>query len=249
MGNIWWESNVKHLFPVGEVNGTFGVYRPGGSALNSTQVGGLRAAQYINANYAQEPMNAEMFTSKISSQLSDRINIAKSFLSNKGQASNVVEMREAMQQRMTKLGAHIRSLAGAIDGLKQCAQELEKITENTKISSAQDIPYAFMNRDILLTQFVYLNAIKEFIEKGGRSRGSYLVQDDKGELPIEVLPELFRFSLDSGDLLETVCETEIKKTASGFECFNEWNPVRPIPSDDNWFENVWNEYMRGNIIK
>ena len=37
IGNIWWESNIKHFFPVGEVNGTFGVYRPGGSALNSTQ--------------------------------------------------------------------------------------------------------------------------------------------------------------------------------------------------------------------
>jgi hypothetical protein len=41
-GNHWWESvNLKHLFPVGEVNGSHGVYRPGGSALNSGQVGGL----------------------------------------------------------------------------------------------------------------------------------------------------------------------------------------------------------------
>ena len=32
-GNHWWESlNVRHLFPVGEVNGSHGVYRPGGSA-------------------------------------------------------------------------------------------------------------------------------------------------------------------------------------------------------------------------
>ncbi|MGM0680565.1 MAG: preprotein translocase subunit YajC, partial [Pseudomonadota bacterium] len=27
-GNIWWESeNIRHLFPVGEVNGSHGVYR------------------------------------------------------------------------------------------------------------------------------------------------------------------------------------------------------------------------------
>lgn len=44
---IWWESDIKHLFPVGEVNGTHGVYRPGGSALNSGQVGSYRAAQFI----------------------------------------------------------------------------------------------------------------------------------------------------------------------------------------------------------
>ena len=55
LGDIWYESNLKHFFPVGEVNGTFGIYRPGGSALNSTQVGSFRAAQYINANYDQPP--------------------------------------------------------------------------------------------------------------------------------------------------------------------------------------------------
>jgi len=47
-GNHWWESvNVKHLFPVGEVNGSHGVDRPGGSALNAGQVGGFRAAEVI----------------------------------------------------------------------------------------------------------------------------------------------------------------------------------------------------------
>ena len=46
--NIWWESDLTHLFPVGEVNGSHGVYRPGGSALNSGQVGSYRAAQYIS---------------------------------------------------------------------------------------------------------------------------------------------------------------------------------------------------------
>lgn len=33
---------------MGETAGTFGIYRPGGSALNSTQVGALRVAEYIS---------------------------------------------------------------------------------------------------------------------------------------------------------------------------------------------------------
>jgi succinate dehydrogenase/fumarate reductase flavoprotein subunit len=50
---LWWESvNLKHLFPVGEVNGSHGIYRPGGSALNSGQVAGFRAAEYIANRYA-----------------------------------------------------------------------------------------------------------------------------------------------------------------------------------------------------
>ena len=43
-GDMWWESNLSHFFPVGEVNGSHGVHRPGGSALNAGQVGALRAA-------------------------------------------------------------------------------------------------------------------------------------------------------------------------------------------------------------
>ena len=42
-----WQTNIKGLFAAGEAAGTFGVYRPGGSALNSTQVGSLRCAEFI----------------------------------------------------------------------------------------------------------------------------------------------------------------------------------------------------------
>lgn len=42
-----WQTTVKNLYAVGECSGVFGAYRPGGSALNETQVGSLRAAQHI----------------------------------------------------------------------------------------------------------------------------------------------------------------------------------------------------------
>ncbi|MCL2721151.1 MAG: FAD-binding protein, partial [Treponema sp.] len=45
--NIWWESSIKHLYAIGECAGTHGIHRPGGSALNSGQVGGFRAAYKI----------------------------------------------------------------------------------------------------------------------------------------------------------------------------------------------------------
>ncbi|MDR1326252.1 MAG: FAD-binding protein [Treponema sp.] len=50
--NIWWETSIKRLFAIGECAGTHGVRRPGGSALNAGQVGGLRAAEYIAWNIA-----------------------------------------------------------------------------------------------------------------------------------------------------------------------------------------------------
>lgn len=42
-----WQTDIPGLYACGEAAGTFGRYRPGGTALNSTQVGSMRAAQHI----------------------------------------------------------------------------------------------------------------------------------------------------------------------------------------------------------
>lgn len=42
-----WQTSVPGLYVCGEAAGTFGKYRPGGTALNSTQVGSMRAATHI----------------------------------------------------------------------------------------------------------------------------------------------------------------------------------------------------------
>lgn len=43
------ETDIKGLYVIGEAAGTFGLSRPGGSALNDTQVGGLMAAKHIRS--------------------------------------------------------------------------------------------------------------------------------------------------------------------------------------------------------
>ncbi|MBP5543001.1 MAG: FAD-binding protein, partial [Kiritimatiellae bacterium] len=48
--DAWWQSeNVAHLWPIGEVNGSHGLRRPGGAALNAGQVGAYRCAAAIAA--------------------------------------------------------------------------------------------------------------------------------------------------------------------------------------------------------
>ena len=47
-GDQNWESNLSGLYPAGEANGSHGIYRPGGSALNSGQAGAQRAAEAIS---------------------------------------------------------------------------------------------------------------------------------------------------------------------------------------------------------
>ena len=61
-----WMTSVKNLFAAGEAAGTFGLYRPGGSALNSTQVSGLRIAQYIASDKTQVDIDENIFSMQIS---------------------------------------------------------------------------------------------------------------------------------------------------------------------------------------
>gem|GEM_PF-17795 len=331
LGNIWSESNLRHFFPVGEANGVFGIYRPGGSALNSTQVSSLRAAQYIAAHYTNSPLPVETFVDTVQEQFRKKFFFAQRYKRYKGHGEEepkplcpsspceeqheVLARRTVMQKRMTGCGAHIRSLDKIEQAIGACLEELRAgetadgrrqtaaeaaaeateaaddgwgenavrrqvcinsvipaqagiqtrdsqpvfldsgLRRNDKKSKLVDglgengeaIVHAFTNRDILITQYVYLCAVREYIRKGGGSRGSYLIQDKSGTLPLESLPEVFRFSLDNGELSSSVCE--IAYDAESMKCACEWKPVRPIPAEDNWFENIWAEYRKGEVIR
>lgn len=249
LGNMWWESNIKHFFPVGEVCGTFGVYRPGGSALNSTQVGSYRAAQYISKNYDSNPMNIDEFIDTIGFQVMSFIDNAKHVINNIGEASNVFEERNEIKRNMTKNGAHIRSLEACEAGIDFCLCKLDGIFEETKVKNYREYPEVFINWDILMTQLVYLNAIKEYILHGGKSRGSYMIKDKDGKLPLFDLPDMFQYTIDSGELMNEVCEVSLKSINDAYDVDSAWKKVREIPQTKNWFENVWNDYRNGDIIK
>ena len=100
----WWESiNLKHLFPLGEVNGSHGVYRPGGSALNSGQVAAFRAAEFIAAKYKDSSLNQADFDNVAKQKLDE---IAK-WLDMDGKRDWNMD-RDEFQTRMSAAGAHIR---------------------------------------------------------------------------------------------------------------------------------------------
>lgn len=245
-GNIWWESNVKHFFPVGEVNGSHGVYRPGGSALNSGQVGSTRAAKFIATRYRGEPLSETEFRTQTSHQIEQKVALGGAFLDKLGAKCNVFQIRKELGDRMTRSGAHIRSLDQAQAGLKQSWEQFEDLVKQTEISTPMELRFCFQNYDLLLSQYVYLAAIEDYIVQGGHSRGSYLVNDPKGKLPLAQFPEEFRFSLVNDDSFSKRIQ---RVKLEGDKCVFDWRPVKPIPEDDYWFENVWNAYLNDQIIK
>jgi succinate dehydrogenase/fumarate reductase flavoprotein subunit len=244
-GNIWWESNLAHFFPVGEVSGTHGVYRPGGSALNAGQVGGLRATQFIVAHYSDEPLSIVSFLDQAQEQIEKRIQLGQKLISNMTEYSNVKDIRQELGKRMTNVGAHIRSLTDVEAAAEAARSVLVSLPKTTRLSSLQDLPMAFENRDLLLCQYVYLSAIADYIKAGGGSRGSYLIHDSQGTLPQNKLPEIFRFRPDNPRLSGYVQEVSFEQG----RCHFHWRKVKPLPEEEQWFETVWKAYRDGEIIR
>jgi len=247
MGNTWWESNLRGFFPVGEVNGTFGVYRPGGSALNSTQVGSLRAAQYIAQHGGGTPCEDACVRTIANAEIT-RINayLDEIAVSREGKLSPFA-LRERFQKTMDNCGAFIRSRKAVGEALNAARETLQNLGTLTYAPSKQEIIAALVNRDILMAQIAYYAAIAEYIDQGGQSRGSYLISD--GALVVDTAAqEGIPADLDGDRFAGQVCEGAFD--AETLECSFEWKPVRPVPAGyDDWFENVYNRYLQKDVIK
>jgi len=248
-GNIWWESNIKHLFPVGEVNGTHGVYRPGGSALNSGQVGSMRAALYISKNYNDVPPDEEHFAASAGLQIERKFEFAQKMIDpDASDKELIISARREIQERMSGCGAHIRNPARIKTAVVDAWGLYDKLKKKMKIPSEEYLPAAMKNLDLCLTHAMYLEAIGEYLEKGGKSRGSYLVLDEHGERPCTELGDEWKFSLNTENAFvnERIMEIFLD---NNFNVRKQWVKIRPIPKEDTWFERIWNDYRKGNIIK
>lgn len=243
-GNIWWESNIKHLFPVGEANGTHGICRPGGSALNSGQVGSLRAAQFITQAYMQDPLEEDVFLNKSEHQIQAKIEWADSVITGDRELASLWEKhRHQIQERMTAYGAHIRDPQTIKQTIADGLQLWSEIKSQTWVPDVSYLGEAFRNLDLCLTHVLYLEAIGEYLNKGGQSRGSYLVKDPQGEVACATLNQDWKFSLNPENCFVNNHILEISLNEEG-KIHKQWVDIRPIPEERAWFENVWHEFRK-----
>jgi succinate dehydrogenase/fumarate reductase flavoprotein subunit len=245
-GNIWWESNIRHLFPVGEVNGTHGVYRPGGSALNSGQVGSFRAATYIARSYGKKPGSARAFVAEAGRQVQALWQIATDIASRKpGRGLDPGRAGREIGRRMSSFGAHIRDPRALPEEIRS-AWKLYADLRNR--AGGGGLPASFRAIDLALTHAVYLEACREYIDKGGRSRGSSLVLDPAGDPPCPELGAAWRFALAKPEDFVSRHVLEVRLGDAGRPVFS-WAGIRPIPAADRWFENVWNDFRQGRTFE
>ena len=239
--NCWWQTNLQGFFAAGEAAASHGVYRPGGSALNAGQVGSTRAAQYIAARRQGNLEGDDVFEALAVLALQQMGTLARQTI---GETGNVRQAWREAGRRMSRCGAAIRNGAQLEDCLAETRRQLAELPRTVKAGSEGELQWVYRLRDTLISQQVYLSAMLDYMAHGGASRGSALYTDPAGRKPYEQLPDAFRFTLDDGSRGALVQEVLYQNGSCQFQ----WRPVRAIPEDDDFFENVWRSYREtGNI--
>ena len=237
--DCWWQTDVKGLFAVGEVAASHGVYRPGGTALNAGQVGSTRAAQYIAARcQGDAPDNFGLAAAEALAKMGA---LADGCKAEKG---NVRALWQHAAEGMSRCGAAIRDPAQIRAYGKQVEAQLADFAQTVKADSRTELAMVYRLRDMLLSQRAYLTAMADYTAHGGKSRGSALYTDLTGGVkPFAQLPDTFTFALD-----ETEAPLIQELWFEDGTCKTDWRAPRPIPEDDDFFENVWRSYRQtGNI--
>ncbi len=244
-GNIWWESlNIKHLFPIGEVNGSHGVYRPGGAALNSGQVAGFRVAEYISEKYAGRSLDQNLAKKAAMKKMEEVFAwIDKGVGSN----NNWRNVRNEFQFRMSKAGALIRSVAALDDSAENAWRQWKDLKDNgCAFKNMKDLAEALRNLQLCFAHVVYLEAVGAAIKDGVGSRGSALVLDEKGTQAHQKLDSNWKFMPENPDFRNKVLETSVLPDG---KVENNWVPRRELPSEDAWFEAAWAAYRNGDTYE
>ncbi|MDR2116065.1 MAG: FAD-binding protein [Planctomycetaceae bacterium] len=228
-GTIWWEStNIKHFFPIGEVNGSHGVMRPGGSALNSGQVGAFRAAEFIANRYRNWTLDIDEIASKIRKPDLSTLRLKKA-------------VPDFVCRRMSQFGGMVRRL----DDLKIVVKEAWQQFQHDR-------------NPFCLAHAVYLDAIFYAIYSGVGSRGSGLViggnsgnngNGNNSGKPIHCKLDGDQWSLQPENEFyrEKVLLSYYDPEAD--EISHYWEQRRPIPETDLWFETIWQEFQQGKIYR
>src|SRR5690625_5142810 len=129
--DAWWQSNVPGFFPVGEAGGAHGVYRRGGSALNSGQVGATRAAQYIAARRTADPVDEAAFAAAAAPILTDATDLVRAATERAagGAEDNTGTMLTAVQELMSAKAGPVRSAQSINEALVQVHQWLTEYSD------------------------------------------------------------------------------------------------------------------------
>jgi succinate dehydrogenase/fumarate reductase flavoprotein subunit len=250
--NKWWESSIAHTFVIGEMAGTHGVKRPGGSALNAGQVGGLRAAEYIANVYGADVANYPNDDPQIKRQVQALTDKLDRWGKSSGRTPQ--ETIEEIQGRMTASAAHIREENNANGSLRKAIKLWKDIQDKgLAANDPQSVIAAIQAEHLALSSVAYLKAIVELLVQDSGSRGSYLVLSPRG-IPIHpdvvdrATGEPLAFKPENQDLRGKIQQVEYdERSPDLFRC--AMITPRTAPVGRKSFEPAWRDYREGGIYQ
>jgi len=220
MVDEWWQTEIENLYAIGEAAGTHGVYRPGGSALNAGQVGGARAARRISRTKEKE---AEIVDA--ANVLSEVESIAELCLKDE---SNLMRIKDEQSIRMNRFAAAVREKTELKSFIEDTKCLIDNFSEKVSYSDKRELASLFRFYDSLVTRYLVLTAMKAYSDNGGVNRGSGLYTENG-------IPQPHSDYDPSADKVQMV-----RYIGSNAEV--SVRSVKPIPEEDDFFENVWRDF-------
>ena len=221
-----WQTTIPGLYAVGEAAGTLGVFRPGGTALNSCQVGSMRAAQHIAEQGDRMP------SAHFETQAREALAWAKGLAeATRGERSTLGEQESRCRERMSRDFGFLRDLETMEQSLADLAVDVASFEENNRWEKPTELPRLFKNYDSLLMARAVAGAMI-YTAKAYGSRGSSFVLRGGNFMDREPIPEG-----EEGRGRVVV----LRKRGEDIALTSE--PVKPIPDRELWFETVWKEHQ------
>ncbi len=223
--DMWWQTETEGLFAVGECAGTHGVARPGGSALNAGQVGSYRAAQYISRKcekYAHE----KSFSDTAETALKRHNELKSKVLSDRNTVSvSLSDIRE----KMSAAAAAVRDINMIRSLSDKISEDIKSFPEGIYCDGISSLTEAYKYYDALLIQSAVLKSIEKYYDDTPLDRGSAVYIPSKGV---------------SSPPYDTVIEVKYQNE----KFILSKRKVRPIPEEDNFFENIWRSFRENKNI-
>lgn len=157
--DINFETDIKGLYVIGEAAGTFGLSRPGGSALNDTQVGGLFCARHIanKADNVSDESIYDTFTNDETDFTEDK-NISYAHF----------------KKKMSKVASFKRDYEGCVSLLGEINKILAAYPKKHK-----NLYHYYRDKDMLLSMKALLEAIVSELPETGSRGGAVFIKNGK----------------------------------------------------------------------
>lgn len=151
------ETDIKGLYVIGEAAGTFGLSRPGGSALNDTQVGGLVCSWHI-ANKNDKISDESIYDSFSSNETDFNFDESISY--------------DHFKNKMSRVASFKRDYEGCVTLLSEINDTLASYPKRHK-----SIYKYYRDKDMLLSMKALLESIVSELPETGSRGGAVFIKE------------------------------------------------------------------------